>query len=157
MPLHLNVSTALVFKILSILSNLTNLNLTLFFSEHNGSLLSKNRPFALWETSNCLKKSPLDVSTMKRDATPDQWGRSTVFSRVPPTNVTSKVFSSSDQTYHTVAKDSSAEMILESFIDSHWLENTRSKRKLYSKKSDFTTDETTSSADINKYIEPPLL
>jgi len=113
------------------------LHLLDYIAEHNGSLLSASRPFTLWETRKCFKNTlSHDGSTMDRDATPDQWGRSVVFSRLPKDKSTPQVFSSSsDQKYQFVDKDSSAERILESFIDSNWLKKNVSDRR--KKRSNF--------------------
>merc|ERR1712154_130469 len=83
--------------------------------DHNGSLLSKSRPFTLWETRKCLKNTLPDESSMNRDTIPDEWGRSVEFSRLPDDKSTPKVFSSSDKKNHLISKNSTAEIILESF------------------------------------------
>lgn len=104
------------------------LHLLDYIADHNGSLLSKNRPFTLWDTHNVHKESPFELA-MKKDVPPDQWGRSVVFSRVPRVNSNENLMSSSDQKFHhTSTKHLSAEKILESYIDSHWANNARRNR-----------------------------
>jgi hypothetical protein len=97
------------------------LHLLDYIAEHNGSLLSKSRPFTLWETRKCCNDTFSDDSTMNKDAIPDEWGRSVAFSRLPEDQSTPRTFSSSDQYNHQINKESTAEMILESFIDSNWM------------------------------------
>lgn len=100
------------------------LHLLDYIADHNGSLLSKNRPFTLWDTHNVHKDS--DSTSTKNEVPPDQWGRSVVFSRVPASP--QGFISSSDQKFHhTSTKHLSVEKILESFIDSHWANNARRK------------------------------
>lgn len=104
------------------------LHLLDYIADHNRSLLSKNRPFTLWDTHNVHKDSD-SSSTKNNEVPPDQWGRSVVFSRVPASSSPQGfISSSSDQKFHhTSTKHLSVEKILESFIDSHWANNARRK------------------------------
>ena len=122
------------------------------FIDHNGSLLSKNRPFTLWDTHNVHKDSSDSSSSNaynnnNNDVPPDQWGRSVVFSRVPAAS--QQGFSSDQQKFHhhTSTKHLSAEKILESFIDSHWANHARRNTTSFHSQSNKAQQELVSTQD----------
>jgi len=70
-------------------------------------LISKRRPFALWEGK-----------PVPKDAQPDQWGRSPKFAQVPDASMTH--YSSRGRKYSSSADSLDASIVLKNFLDAHF-------------------------------------
>lgn len=82
-------------------------------------LVTKNRPFVLWDDIDILSNKLKAQKLNDRDNANDKWGRSPIFSRVPSPTMTE--YTSRDQYDHQFTTDSTgASIILKTFMDAHF-------------------------------------
>jgi len=98
------------------------LHLLDYFSNKSNPVLSKGRPFALWDERFLTHKLYEEIIMPQ-----DEWGRSIVYSRTPALSprdaltIKEGVYRSRSQIYQPVGMDSSsAGIILEQFMNSHF-------------------------------------
>lgn len=89
------------------------------FSVGKRSIISKNRPFTLWDARD-LPQNNLEVALKNnREHQSDKWGRCQLFSRIPSPHATH--YSSLERYCHEFTKDSTgAYLVLKDFMDSYF-------------------------------------
>uniref|UniRef100_A0A7S4IL83 YqgF/RNase H-like domain-containing protein n=1 Tax=Odontella aurita TaxID=265563 RepID=A0A7S4IL83_9STRA len=94
-----------------------------FLAERRGSLLTKARPFALWDERDIPRDKFEEglIKSAQRSGTIDKWGRAPIFCETPVHEAGGYIYRSRLQFYHKPTNDSTAaSLILKHFMDSHW-------------------------------------
>jgi len=94
-----------------------------FLAERRGPILTKGRPFALWDIRDIPRNRMEEglINDSQKFSSVDRWGRSSLFCKTPAHDACGYVYKSGSQFCHQSTDDSTAAaLILKHFMDTNW-------------------------------------